>query len=175
MVVDVVRNTIAHHTFRDLPNFLRPGDALVLNETKVLPARLQPEADRRPGGASLPQGPGAGSGRRVGSPGQAEQTPQAKSGALRRRGSVEVAKSLGDGHWVVSGPDVPGLLQRSGRMPLPPYIRPTPRRRAATRPSTRATKVPPPRQRPASTLQRGFWKARSGPEPGSAGSRCTSG
>ena len=41
MVVDVGRSTIAHHTFRDLPNFLLPGDALVLNETKVIPARLQ--------------------------------------------------------------------------------------------------------------------------------------
>jgi S-adenosylmethionine:tRNA ribosyltransferase-isomerase len=35
-------------------------------------------------------------------------------------------KSLGNGHWAVSGPDLPGLLRRSGRMPLPPYIRPTP-------------------------------------------------
>ena len=40
MVVDVKSGTISHHTFRDLPNFLRPGDALILNETKVLPARL---------------------------------------------------------------------------------------------------------------------------------------
>ncbi len=33
MVVDVRSGTIAHHTFRDLPRFLLPGDALVLNET----------------------------------------------------------------------------------------------------------------------------------------------
>jgi S-adenosylmethionine:tRNA ribosyltransferase-isomerase len=38
---------------------------------------------------------------------------------------LEVVKSLGDGHWVVEGDDVRGTLQRSGRMPLPPYIRPT--------------------------------------------------
>jgi S-adenosylmethionine:tRNA ribosyltransferase-isomerase len=36
-----------------------------------------------------------------------------------------VVKSLGDGHWVVEGRDVRGMLERSGRMPLPPYIRPT--------------------------------------------------
>ncbi|HXV27851.1 MAG TPA: tRNA preQ1(34) S-adenosylmethionine ribosyltransferase-isomerase QueA [bacterium] len=30
----------SHHTFRDLPDFLVPGDVLVLNNTKVLPARL---------------------------------------------------------------------------------------------------------------------------------------
>lgn len=29
-----------HHTFRDLPQWLRPGDLLVLNNTRVIPARL---------------------------------------------------------------------------------------------------------------------------------------
>ncbi len=32
--------TIEHRTFRDLPDYLLPGDALVLNDTKVIPARL---------------------------------------------------------------------------------------------------------------------------------------
>ncbi|MEM7242023.1 MAG: tRNA preQ1(34) S-adenosylmethionine ribosyltransferase-isomerase QueA [Pseudomonadota bacterium] len=32
---------ISHHQFADLPSFLRPGDRLVLNETKVIPARLK--------------------------------------------------------------------------------------------------------------------------------------
>lgn len=31
---------ISHHTFRDITGFLKPGDCLVLNDTKVLPARL---------------------------------------------------------------------------------------------------------------------------------------
>ena len=31
---------LQHHYFRDLPNILQPGDLLVLNDTKVLPARL---------------------------------------------------------------------------------------------------------------------------------------
>jgi S-adenosylmethionine:tRNA ribosyltransferase-isomerase len=39
---------------------------------------------------------------------------------------LEIVESLGDGHWAVSAPDVRGLLESSGRMPLPPYIRPTP-------------------------------------------------
>jgi S-adenosylmethionine:tRNA ribosyltransferase-isomerase len=30
----------AHHVFRELPDLLRPGDLLVLNNTKVIPARL---------------------------------------------------------------------------------------------------------------------------------------
>ena len=31
---------IAHRHFHDLPTYLQPGDCLVLNDTKVLPARL---------------------------------------------------------------------------------------------------------------------------------------
>ncbi|HSK67780.1 MAG TPA: tRNA preQ1(34) S-adenosylmethionine ribosyltransferase-isomerase QueA [Candidatus Limnocylindria bacterium] len=31
---------VLHRAFRDLPGFLRPGDALVLNRSKVIPARL---------------------------------------------------------------------------------------------------------------------------------------
>ena len=31
---------VSHHIFREVPNFLRPGDCLVLNNTKVIPARL---------------------------------------------------------------------------------------------------------------------------------------
>ena len=29
-----------HHVFRDILSYLNPGDALVLNDTKVIPARL---------------------------------------------------------------------------------------------------------------------------------------
>lgn len=40
MVVDRARGTIAHRLFRDLPSFIRPGDLVVLNDTKVIPARV---------------------------------------------------------------------------------------------------------------------------------------
>jgi len=39
MVLDRVRGTIAHRRFEDLPEFVRQGDLLVLNDTRVLPAR----------------------------------------------------------------------------------------------------------------------------------------
>lgn len=39
MVLDRARETIAHRQFLDLSEFVRPGDLLVLNDTKVLPAR----------------------------------------------------------------------------------------------------------------------------------------
>lgn len=40
MVLDRIAGTIEHRTVRDLPDILRRGDCLVLNNTRVLPARL---------------------------------------------------------------------------------------------------------------------------------------
>lgn len=40
LVLDRSRDQLSHRIFRDLPEYLRPGDALVLNDTKVMPARL---------------------------------------------------------------------------------------------------------------------------------------
>ena len=40
LVLDRTTGAISHHRVRDLPQFLKPRDCLVLNDTKVLPARL---------------------------------------------------------------------------------------------------------------------------------------
>jgi len=40
MVVDRRAGTIEHRVFRDIVDYLRPGDLLVMNQTRVLPARL---------------------------------------------------------------------------------------------------------------------------------------
>lgn len=40
LVIDKNTGKIEHHTFRDIKKYLSPGDCLVLNETKVIPARL---------------------------------------------------------------------------------------------------------------------------------------
>jgi S-adenosylmethionine:tRNA ribosyltransferase-isomerase len=127
MVVDVARNSIAHHNFRDLPRFLRTGDALVLNETKVLPARIEA---RKPTGGVVELlflrdlGPDEGGAWEV----LARPSKRLRPGLVLSVDALPLTliESLGDGHWVVSGSDVPGLLRRSGRMPLPPYISPTP-------------------------------------------------
>jgi S-adenosylmethionine:tRNA ribosyltransferase-isomerase len=127
MVVDVGRNTITHHTFRDLPDFLRPGDALILNETKVIPARVEA---RKPTGGAIELlflkdlGPDLDGAWEV----LARPSKRLRPGLTLSAGGerLRLVKSLGNGHWAVSGPDLPGLLRRSGRMPLPPYIRPTP-------------------------------------------------
>lgn len=40
MVIDKKTNEISHHHFYDIINFLEKGDCLVLNDTRVLPARI---------------------------------------------------------------------------------------------------------------------------------------
>ena len=127
MVVDVQSGTISHHTFRDLPGFLLSGDALVLNETKVIPARLMA---RKPTGGTVELlflrdlGPDHAGGWEV----LARPSKRLRPGLVLSAGPerLSLIMSLGDGHWAVSGTDVPGLLRRRGRMPLPPYIQPTP-------------------------------------------------
>ena len=127
MVLDAASQTIGHHVFRDLPNFLHPGDALVLNETKVLPARLQA---RKPTGGGVELlflrdlGPARDNTWEV----LARPSKRLRPGLdlLADGTGVRLVEDLGDGYWTVSAPDVPGLLERSGRMPLPPYIEATP-------------------------------------------------
>ena len=123
MVVDVQGGTISHHTFRDLPNFLRPGDALVLNETKVLPARL---IAHKPSGGKVE----LLFLRDLGGPWEVLARPSKRlnPGLKLTSGNEELrlVKELGEGRWTVEGEDVHSTLERSGHMPLPPYIRSTP-------------------------------------------------
>lgn len=40
MLLDKNTGAVSHHIFREITDYLRPGDCLVLNNTKVIPARL---------------------------------------------------------------------------------------------------------------------------------------
>jgi len=40
LVVERGRGQLSHHTFRDILDFLQPGDILVANNSRVIPARL---------------------------------------------------------------------------------------------------------------------------------------
>jgi S-adenosylmethionine:tRNA ribosyltransferase-isomerase len=46
MVVDRATATVTHRMFRDLPEYIRAGDLLVLNNSRVIPARLLTENGR---------------------------------------------------------------------------------------------------------------------------------
>ena len=40
MVLDKEHGAVSHHVFREIVDYLNPGDCLVINDTKVIPARL---------------------------------------------------------------------------------------------------------------------------------------
>ena len=117
--------TLHHHQFRDLPDLLAPNDLLVLNDTRVLPARLV--------------------GRRVDTGGRWEglflrETADGWELLAQTRGfarpgerfatatglTLELVGRTPDRHWLMR-PDPPGpateLLAVHGSVPLPPYIR----------------------------------------------------
>lgn len=45
LVLDRQTGAVSHHVFREIADFLKPGDCLVLNDTKVIPARLLGEKE----------------------------------------------------------------------------------------------------------------------------------
>ncbi|MCM1064910.1 MAG: tRNA preQ1(34) S-adenosylmethionine ribosyltransferase-isomerase QueA [Eubacterium sp.] len=45
LVLDKESGCVSHHVFREITDFLEPGDCLVLNNTKVIPARLLGERE----------------------------------------------------------------------------------------------------------------------------------
>ena len=122
MVVDARAGTIAHHVFRGFTRFLRPGDALVLNETKVLPARL---LGRKPGGGEVE----LLFLRDLGGRWEvlARPSKRLRPGMTLSVGGdeLELVDNLGEGRWRVAGENLRGTMERSGRVPLPPYIQAT--------------------------------------------------
>lgn len=123
LVVDVAARSKANRKFYDLPDLIQPGDLLVFNDTRVLPARLYGRKDT--GGA-------------------VEILIERVTGAREARAQLGVSKKpkeggiieLADGtHITVMGRDgeffllrfeidepLERLLSRLGEMPLPPYI-----------------------------------------------------
>ena len=122
MVVDVKSGEISHHTFRDLPRLLRTGDSVILNETKVLPARLMV---RKPSGGKVELlflRDRGGTWEVLARP-----SKRLKPGLKLYAGydELRLVGDLGEGRWTVEGNDVRSTLERAGHMPLPPYIQPS--------------------------------------------------
>ena len=120
MVIDRSKNALEHRRFRDLPDYLRPGDCLVLNRTKVMAARL---AGAKPTGgrvellllSPLPGGRWRALSRE-GRPGLDCALAGGEKAVFEERNEA--------GEWTVrlSMPDVSAYLERHGETPLPPYI-----------------------------------------------------
>jgi S-adenosylmethionine:tRNA ribosyltransferase-isomerase len=127
MVVHRDTGRLEHRIFSDIVDLLAPGDVLVLNETRVFPARLR---GRRAGGGAaevLLLNPSADD--------PELWTALARPGAKLKPGkvveiapdlSVEIVDVLPDGDRLVRVHTPLALdeaLERYGEMPLPPYMR----------------------------------------------------
>jgi S-adenosylmethionine:tRNA ribosyltransferase-isomerase len=131
MIVDRARGTIDHAHIRDLPDFIRDGDRVVLNDTKVIPAQLRGKRIETGGqwqGLFLGATP-EGDWKLVCKTRGHLKEPEAVH-LLDREGRVAaklwMVERLDDGQWrarLDEPIETLALLERIGRVPLPPYIR----------------------------------------------------
>lgn len=126
LVLDAETGEVSHHMFREVVSYLRPGDCLVLNNTKVIPARLLGE--REATGAHVEV---LLLKRREGDVWEALVKPgkKCRPGAWLSFGEGllrgEVLETVEEGNrlirFVYEG-IFEEVLDRLGEMPLPPYI-----------------------------------------------------
>jgi S-adenosylmethionine:tRNA ribosyltransferase-isomerase len=123
MVVDKGTGCMLHRRFSDLPGFLKKGDLLILNDTKVFQARLY---GKRPTGGKVEvllirQSDGRDSWQCL-----------ARPGGLLKKGDVlsfgpdteaRVVARDEDGFFIFSFSGPSDFIERYGHVPLPPYIR----------------------------------------------------
>ena len=126
LTLDKTTGAVGHRHFYDLPQFLRPGDCLVMNDSRVLPARL---IGRRPTGGAcevlLLVDKGEGLWECLVRPGR-KLKPGAQvifgEGQLTAtiEAEVEDGKRLVRFHYQGIFLEI---LEQLGKMPLPPYIK----------------------------------------------------
>ena len=128
LVVDRNRRSVSHHHFRDLCDFMGPGDTLFRNTASVLPARLRAV---RPTGGQVecfllrPEGP-EGAWRCLVKPGRRLQ-PGAVFRGPDDSFAGEIVSKAEDGSALVRftttrNETITAVAQRLGEIPLPPYI-----------------------------------------------------
>ena len=143
LVLDRASGAFAHRQFRDWPGLLLPGDLVVLNDTRVIPARLlgrkqgsggrvelllvRPDADLDASTALS----GAADALTWICLGQASKGLKPGTVVELDGGRATVLEALGEGEIRVrfeAASSVGELLERAGRIPLPPYVdrEPTP-------------------------------------------------
>lgn len=115
-----------HHVF-DLPQFLRAGDRLVLNNTRVIPARLTGQRQRGDAVAkveiTLLEPAAAGGWRALAKPlrklalGETIRFSDDLSAVVAERGETDLRLEFDQ-----AGPAFDAALAAVGAMPLPPYI-----------------------------------------------------
>lgn len=131
MVVDRRRQSVDHYHVRDLPHLLPDGDRLVLNDTRVIPAQLAGSRSQTGGRwqglfiAATPDGNW-----RILCKTRGRLNPGEAVTLVDREGRQSVKLRLlerqEEGQWLAqpeSDEPTVALLERLGRVPLPPYIR----------------------------------------------------
>lgn len=123
LLADARSQALSDHRFEDLPGLLRPGDLLVFNDTRVLPARLFGRKDS--GGAVEILIERITSAREARAQLGVSKKPKAGGRIVLDDGSiVTVCGREGEFFLLRFEGEEPleRLLGRLGRMPLPPYI-----------------------------------------------------
>jgi len=126
MVLSRATGEISHRGFRDIKEYLRPGDLLILNDTRVLPARLL--GNKASGGKAelllIEKLPPAHAGREVW---RCMVKPSKGVGPGTRfffdQGTEAVVLEHGSGSFRVCEFTSQLDMGKIGRVPLPPYIR----------------------------------------------------
>ena len=131
MVLRRSERRMEHHLVRDLPALLRPGDLLVLNNTRVIPARLRGHKPGTGGAVEIfllePRADGTWDALM-----RARRRPRPGARILlgpMDDAEAELLEDLGDGKVRVTlrTPEpFDAWLESAGEAPLPPYIRRTP-------------------------------------------------
>jgi S-adenosylmethionine:tRNA ribosyltransferase-isomerase len=133
LTVDRTTGEIAHRQMREFPELLRPGDLLVLNETRVIAARLSGFRTATGGRweglylGTTPDGVWRIIGQTRGKLRAGETLTLVASGNTEsaRELVLELLESRDEGEWVArpqSDRDALALLDEFGAVPLPPYI-----------------------------------------------------
>ena len=131
LVLNRSSGAVEHRSFQDIITLLHPGDLLVTNDTRVVPARLV--GHKKSGGRVellvLNPHEVRETGADEGHPCLVKSSKHMKAGAIIDLGDgvcAEFVRSLGEGkarvRFLTSEPLL-DLLERIGRVPLPPYIR----------------------------------------------------
>ena len=121
LTLDGATGALADRQIRDLPQLVQPGDLLVFNDTKVIPARLY--AVKESGGKVelLLERPLDSHSALVHA--RASKPLRPAMELTSRGGIIRIVEKHGD-LWTVELPEAAlPFFERYGQMPLPPYIR----------------------------------------------------
>src|SRR5437867_11583522 len=129
LVLDRASGDVRHLHFRDLPGLIPPRDVLVINTSRVIPARLHGKRDSgTPAELLLVREQPDGTWLALGHPGG--KLKPGRRVTFGADSSVEVVEVLGGGLRrvrFVGALDARATLAKYGEVPLPPYIRRPPR------------------------------------------------